>query len=348
MTRSGLQAVAVAAMIAAGAVGCGDSEPASTAGPAGSPMSGVPAPAELRPAPEPAVAPVPTVAPAGRVFPVGGAPEGIVADDRTGLVVAALRDPARLVLVEPTSGEVVKTVPTSIARHLQLAGPGGPVLVPGENDDLVSEVALPGGEVTSRTRVGRQPHDAAAYRDLVYVADEFGGTTSVLRAGQVVAKLAGPVQPGGIAVTGDRVGTVDVRAAKLFVYDALAMQSIATLPAGDGPTHVVADDQGRLVVADTRGDALLIYRLLPEPVLETTLPLPGAPYGLAADLERGRLWVALSATNELVRYDVTDGAPREVGRLPTVQQPNSVAVDAGSGTVYVGGMAAGEIQVIEP
>jgi hypothetical protein len=73
--------------------------------------------------------------------------------------------------------------------------------------------------------------------------------------------------------------------------------------------------------------------------------LPGAPYGLTVDPVRHRLWVTLTARNELVSLPA-DGRPRPVLRLPTVRQPDTVAVDSLLGTVAVGGGADGVLQLI--
>ena len=74
------------------------------------------------------------------------------------------------------------------------------------------------------------------------------------------------------------------------------------------------------------------------------------PYGLAADLRRGRVEVALSGRNLLVGVDVVgdklqlDPAPAQ----PTVQQPNSVAVDEATGHVVVAGATPkGELQLLD-
>jgi hypothetical protein len=103
---------------------------------------------DFPPAAEPAVSPVPTEAPAGEVVDLGtgGGPEGMVADPVTGLVAIALRQPNRLVLVDGRTGKVTRTVPVpGAARHLQLAAPGGPVLVAGEDTDVLAQVTLPDG-----------------------------------------------------------------------------------------------------------------------------------------------------------------------------------------------------------
>lgn len=312
-------------------------------------------PSPLRAAPEPAVAPVPATPPAGRVLPLGvPEPEGIVVDGRTGIAAVATRRPGRLVLLDAADARVLRTVPVpGAARHLQLGAPGGPVLVPGEDTDLLAEVALPDGTVTRTTRVGRQPHDAAAAGDSVFVADELGGAVSVVRDGRVVATFPGPVQPGGVAASGGRVAVVDVRGHLTYVYDAAPPASLGTLPAGDGPTHVLAIGAGVVVVADTAGGALLVTRLGPTPAVTARVALPGRPYGLALDETRRRLFVTTTADNRLVRFDLAGPADaptlRQIATYPTVQQANSAAVDPRTGRVLVvGATPAGQLQVLDP
>ena len=74
---------------------------------------------------------------------------------------------------------------------------------------------------------------------------------------------------------------------------------------------------------------------------------PGGPYGIAYDPTRDRLWVASSGTNEVVGYDMTDPTPREVERLPTVQNPYSLGVDATTGRLFIAGLP-GVVQIIDP
>ena len=110
----------------------------------------------------------------GQIVAVGGEPEGRALDSRTGLVAVAVRKPDGVVLVDAASGAERASVPLGgAARHLQLAGPGGPVLAPAEENDRLYRIGLPGGEVISETPVGRQPHDAApAAGQRVFVGDE--------------------------------------------------------------------------------------------------------------------------------------------------------------------------------
>jgi DNA-binding beta-propeller fold protein YncE len=239
------------------------------------------------------------------------------------------------------------TLPGS-ARHVALAAAGGPVLVPVEDRGMLVQVGLPTGKVLTRTIVGRGAHDAAAWAGRVFVSDEGAAAVSVIQDGQVVATLTGPQQPGGVAAGDGRVGVVDVHAGLLYVYDPTTLGPVDQVPAGAGPTHVVADGHGGLVVADTRGGALLRYRLRPDVRLLERLALSGRPYGLAADPGRRAVWVTLTDTNRLVGLRVTRDGLRPFANLPTVRQPNSVALDVTSGRVDVAGSADGMLQILTP
>ncbi|MPQ99611.1 YncE family protein [Modestobacter sp. I12A-02628] len=297
---------------------------------------------------EPGRSPELTTDPAGTVVDLDPDAEGMVFDPVTGLLAVAVRDPDRLVLADGATGAVVREVPLpGHARHLQLAAPGGPVLVPAEDSDTLVTVALPDGATTS-VPVGEYPHDAAQVASgQVLVADELGGTLSVVTDGAVTQTFDSQTQPGGIAVVGDLAGVVDVAAFTLTSYDVPGGELGRVVDAGEGPTHVVADGRGRFVVADTRGNALLVFRAdtLRQ---EQQLDLPGTPYGLAYDGTGQVLWVTLTARNEVVGLATDGDQLTEVARFPTVRQPNTVAVDPGTGRVFVGSRATGQLQLIDP
>ena len=297
---------------------------------------------------EPADSPLTSAAPAGAVVDLEPSAEGMVFDAVTGLLAVAVRDPFRLLLVDGATGRTVRTVPLpGHARHLQLAGPGGPVLVPAEDSNTLVEVELPGGS-TRETPVGEYPHDAARLAGgQTLVADELGGTLSVVTDGEVTRTIDSQTQPGGIAAVGDLAGVVDVGAFTLTTYDVPAGELRTVTDAGDGPTHVVADARGRFLVADTRGDAILVFSSAPLE-LEESAELPGTPYGLAYDASAQVLWVTLTRVNEVVGLSTAGDRLTEVARFPTVRQPNTVAVDPASGRVYVGSRSTGQLQLLDP
>jgi len=296
---------------------------------------------------EPADSPELSVDPAGQVTDLASNPEGMVFDPVTGLLAVAVREPNRLLLVDGATGKVqIEVELPGHARHLQLAAPGGPVLVPGEDSNALIQIALPTGAVTT-TEVGDYPHDATQVASgRIVVGDEMGGTLSVVEDGEVIQTFDDLTQPGGLAPVDDLVGVIDVADFSLSVYDIAAGERIGRLPAGEGPTHLVADRRGSLLVADTRGEALLSFGV--DPVeLRSSLPLPGTPYGLTYDATSDIIWVTLTATNEVAGFDLSDGQPREVARFPTVRQPNTVAVDPDSGRIFIASRTTGVLQTIE-
>jgi hypothetical protein len=288
--------------------------------------SSAPAPvADPRPATaaEPADSPALTTDPAGTVVPLDpdadadANAEGMVFDPVTGLLAVAVRNPNRLLLVDRNGGGARQVPLPGHARHLQLAAPGGPVLVPAEDSDTLVEVSLPDGG-TQETPVGSYPHDAAQVAGgQVLVGDEKGGTLSVVEGGEVTSTLTSQTQPGGVAVVGDTAGVVDVGAFTLTTYDVPAGELLDVVDAGEGPTHLVIDARGRFLVVDTRGDAVLAFTA--DPLREVNrLRMPGTPYGLAHDGAAQVLWVTLTATNEVAacRRPAT-GSPRWLASPPS-------------------------------
>jgi DNA-binding beta-propeller fold protein YncE len=337
----GVAVAARAVLISAFAVvvGCGD--PAPT-GP--TTTTGLPPPAEPLTAPE-QTEPIP-----GRIVRVGDAPEGVVADAVTRRVAVAKRNPDELVLLNADTGDITGRTPLpGFARHLQLAAPGGPVLVPVESANALVRVELPSGRAEPPIITGIGPHDAAqAANGTIFVSNEFGGTVAAVRGDAVVKDFAGSVQPGGAAAVGDSVGVVDVRKNDLAIFDAAALTLVGSTPAGAGPTHLVGDRRGRLIATDTRGDMLRVFTPGPTPREVASVAQAGGPYGIAYDPVRDRLWVTSTGTNEVVGYDMTDATLREVQRLATVQNPNTLGVDASTGRLFIAGVPGGGIQIVDP
>jgi DNA-binding beta-propeller fold protein YncE len=170
----------------------------------------------------------------------------------------------------------------------------------------------------------------------------------VLRGLDVVKVFADTVQPAGLANTGASMGLIDVRKNDLTVYNTHDLTVVGSTPAGDGPTHLVADMHGRLIAADTRGDKMRVFDPLPTPHEVGEVAQPGGPYGIAYDPTRDLLWVASSGTNEVVGYDMSQPTPREVHRLPTVQNPYTLGVDANTGRLFIAGVTGGVVQVVDP
>lgn len=232
-------------------------------------------------------------------------------------------------------------------RHLQLAGLGGPVLVPAESSNELVQVRLNGGGQRS-TPVNLQPHDATFVGGRTWVGDERSDTVTVVEGDRPVKRFRVARQPGGLypADDGRTVAVVSVRDRVVELFDARTYKRLGKANAGVGPTHVVSDGKQTLYVTDTAGDALLVFRTQPDLKLIRRLALRTSPYGIAIDTRRERLYVTLTGTNRLVKL-WTKG-PRTVSNLPTVRQPDTVAVDEETGRAFVTGRTEGVLQLVDP
>jgi DNA-binding beta-propeller fold protein YncE len=262
-------------------------------------------------------------------------------------VAVGLRRPDELALVDGASGRVRRRIALpAAARHLALAGDS--VLVPAEDADALLRVRLPGGAVSSAA-TGREPHDAAAAGNRVFVADEFANALAVLEGERTVARLRTALQPGGVTPVehATRVATVAVRERVVELFDVATGQRAGRADAGVGPTHAVSDGGRYLFVTDTAGGALLIFHTRPQLELIRRYPLPGSPYGIAIDNRRHRLFVTQTARNQLTEL-TAEGRPHLLHRYATARQPNTVAVDAATGRVFVTGKVDGVLQLLDP
>lgn len=224
--------------------------------------------------------------------------------------------------------------------------------MPTENNDRLYKISLPTGNVVSNDAVGRQPHDAAPVAGGgVFVGDELADTFHLVAPDGTSTVGPAPVQPGGVASSpdGSVVVVVGVRGRRIAAYAADG-RPLGDADSGVGPTHVRAGANGIFYVADTQGGAVLVYRAGTDGIRQVGKVSTGggAPYGLAVDLARARLFVTLTETNELRQYRI-DGTKLGAGPTwATVRQPNDVAVDPVSGRVAVAGTADGLLQIIDP
>ncbi len=160
--------------------------------------------------------------------------------------------------------------------------------------------------------------------------------TTVAEKVKIFARVDAIVTDGDNAVVLDR-GQTSVTALN---SDGKTQQA---LRAGEGATTLASDPLGRVLVADTRGGQLLVFGV--DPLIERqAYPVPQAPYGLAGS--RNLAWVSQTAANVVIGYDLATGIPVEKVRYPTVQQPNSLAFDDKSDTLYVVSGSGAGVQVI--
>ncbi|GHF52338.1 hypothetical protein FNH07_23745 [Amycolatopsis bartoniae] len=293
-----------------------------------------------------AVSPAPAVAPAGTVLASAGV-TALAADPASGVLAVAVDQPPSVLLyrlADPAAAPVRVSVTGPVE---ELSFGSGQVLASIPSRGQVAAVPLSGGQATELGVPG-QPADAVAAGTDTLVAVRDRKSVDVYSGGALVRSITGGLYSADEVVhSGDQTVVLDRLRTAVFKVDVQGGTIGEGLRAGDGATNAVADSYGRVLVTDTRAGALLAFSMDPL-LLRQMYPVPGGIYAIAYDARRSLAWVTLTGSNQVVGFDVRGGEPVEKFRFPTVRQPNSVAVDEGTGRVYVGSATGEGIQVIQP
>ncbi|EID14224.1 YncE family protein [Mycolicibacterium phlei] len=311
----------------------------------------------------PVDAPPPTIPPAQAAVspPVTGQPDGVVWP-LDGDAIAAVVDAATgslAVLAPAATGQSLVTVFSRSGEARSVSLPTEATALTGDDDghayattrggyyriDLAAAAAakvdVEGQADTEFTAIARRADgklvlgsaDGAVYT----LGADAGDTAAVDATLKIFARVDVLVTQGNTAVVLDRGQTSVTTISESGDNDRQALR------AGEGATTMVADEVGRVLVADTRGDGLLVFSV--DPLIQRQrAPVRDSPYGLAGSPTLA--WVSQTATNTVVGYDLATGIPVEKVRYRTVQQPNTLAYDDASGTLYVVSGTGAGVQVI--
>ena len=333
MTWGRQAAAGLALTIAVAGAGCAGG---SATGP-GSPTTTLPRAAE------PATSPPLVGVPVGTVVAVGPLAEGVAVDPTTGTVAVGQLGGADLY---DESGRHLATVQLpSAPRHIALAAPGGPFLVPAEASSAVGLVDEPSGSVAALVPTGRMPHDLVDSGGTIFVGNEHDSTMTVVRENQVIATVPVAEQPGGLTTIGADIAVVSVRARRLQLFDTRSLRLVASVAVEGGPSHV-ATYGTELYVVDTGGTQVRVFDTVPRLHLVGSVSVPRSPLGIVVDATRGRLWITCTASNRLVELALDRPLPRIIGQWPTVRQPDTLAVDTRTDTVLVVGVRPGSLEIV--
>lgn len=307
----------------------------------------------------PSDAPPPTIEPAQAAVspPVAAAPDGEIRELR-GHAASSVFDPATSTLAVLTPGPEGHATLSLLAagkaaRDVTLMPAATALSIDGKGDILAStrggyfRVDVASAKASKVDVDGAQGVDFTAIalradgNPVLGTADgavyTLGGDHTVAARLKIFARVDSLVTQGNTAVVLDR-GQTSVTA-----VNSDGTKAAQALRAGEGATTMAADPRGRVLVADTRGDELLVFGTDPL-IMRQRYPVPAAPYGLAGSSELA--WVSQTAANTVIGYDLSTGIPVEKVRYRTVQQPNSLAYDEKTDTLYVVSGSGAGVQVI--
>ncbi|MBX7433250.1 hypothetical protein JDV09_14180 [Mycobacterium sp. Y57] len=299
----------------------------------------------------PADSPAAVAEPPGRVLPLAADAQAALFDMATHSLVVLAPGPGAgsAVTVLPATGPATTTELGGVATALSGDGDGQAVLSTRGGyirfDIATAEavrVGVEGQEAVDFTALARRDDGRLVLGSADGAVYTLDSDTTVGARLDIFARVDALVTQGNTAVVLDRGQT------SVTSLNTEGTSSEHALRAGQGATTMAADPAGRVLVADTRGGELLVYGVNPL-MLRQRYPVPDAPYGLTTSGGAngpGLAWVAQTATNTVVGYDLATGIPVEKVRYRTVQQPNSLAFDDASDTLYVVSGAGAGVQVI--
>ena len=315
-----------------------------------------PGPATIEPAGA-ATSPPPDRPPAGDVLALTGRPTAALFDPTTSSLAvftpgADPQAPGTLTIIGPAGAARPVALP---AGTTAIAGDGKGAVYATTRGGFVT-VDLATGGLAATTIDG---HDATEFTAVARRVDGRLFVGSAAGAVYVLADQTGSGQTGSdqTRVTAEttifsRVDAIVTEGETAVVLDraqtsvtALNQQGAVqqALRAGLGATTIAADPAGRVLVTDTRGGQLLVFSV--DPLIQRQgYPIGESPYAIASS--NTLVWVSQTAINSVAGYDLGTGIPVEKVRYPTVRQPNSLAFDEVSGTLYVVSGSGDGIQVI--
>jgi hypothetical protein len=298
---------------------------------------------------QPADSPPTSHAPTGVLRALDCRPQAAIFDARTALLVTL--SPGS----EPSAPARMVTLSRGQTSQRVIDVPGPVTGLSGDNNGM-AYLSTRGGYVVVDLAAGRAVrvgvHDAdnvdfTAITRLASGAIVLGtadGTLFTLTPGATDTRRAdihGHVD--SLAAQGDTVAVLDRGQTSVTTIGADGRIG-QSLRAGQGATTMVADPAGRLLVTDTRGGQLLVFGVDPL-ILRQAYPVPQSPYGVTGS--RALTWVSQTSANIVIGYDLSTGIPLEKVRYPTVRQPNALAFDDATGTLYVVSGSGEGVQIIE-
>ncbi|MGE2724947.1 YncE family protein [Mycolicibacterium pulveris] len=302
-------------------------------------------PATIPPA-QAADAPPVVAEPAGAVYPLRSDAYAANFDPITGSLAVLGEGPAEASVLTVVS-------PTGATREVAL--PGAATAMTGDDDGRMYlatrggylTVDLASGATTPISVEGQQDTDFTAIArrsDGRFVLGSADGAVYTLSSEATVgAELKAFARVDALVTQGNTAVVLDRGQTSVTTVSEDGTQVGQALRAGQGATSIAADPVGRILVTDTRGGELLVFGIDPL-ILRQRYPVHDAPYGLAGSSTLA--WVSQTASNTVVGYDLGTGIPVEKVRYRTVHQPNSLAYDERSGTLYVVSGSGAGVQVI--
>lgn len=221
------------------------------------------------------------------------------------------------------------------------AGPGRLVRIAADGTTTTAALATDNPTAMARTADGR-----------ILIGTDNGHVLVIGTDQKLIRDISGfvrvdaiTVSPPGADLGSEQVVVLDRAQSSVTPVDLSTGDKGPALRAGNGATNATVDRYGRVLVANTRDNEILGFFGSPL-VMRFRYPVPNGPYAVDYDDTHNLLWVTTTGDNEAVAYDLAGGEPVAKRHFSTVAQPDSLAVDDVTGTVFVLSTRDSQVQVV--
>ena len=258
-------------------------------------------------------------------------------DASTRSVVALTDDSRSLQVFDADLADAAPRVITLPAAASDIVTVGdGSVLLPMQDQlarvDLRSSSADIGDDSIDILSVDGNLLSAAMLNDgRIAAGDDRGSIHMIDPATNESQVVDGLTSVDALAVTEFGMAALDRRQTSLTQVDIEAESLSIALRAGTGAAKLDTDNFGRILVTDAAGSELLVFSS-DDLLLRQRFPVGAQPWAVTYDDVTNVVWVSTPGDNQVVGY--------------TLRQPDSIAVDSDTGTLFVGSASGSGLQRI--
>lgn len=295
-----------------------------------------------------------TIAITDATQPGSAAGSYLLADPASHRLFAAMdTGPAQVVVIDTQAFKVSRRVPLPGVTHV------GKMTLDAQDSklwfaqyDSISALDLNSWTVSESVRLPGSTYGVLLFEPQArrLYADYYssGSYLAVIEGGKLSASVPVGADPADAVVSGPRLYVANSYSNTLSVIDMASSRVVTTIAVGVAPRALLADPSGgRVYAAVTGGYAAEVNRLevvdAGRDVVSGSIPLSANVSQLVADQTRGRLYILLPSSREVL---VSDGQ-QVLARVPLGFAPQQMALDEPGGRLYVTDYTSQQLSVVD-
>jgi YVTN family beta-propeller protein len=277
---------------------------------------------------------------------IGGTPDAIAVNDRTGMVYVASPDGKSASVIDGRSDAVVATLPMEgLPYAIAVDELANKVYVASTYSNMLAVID---GTTNAVSKVKTGSADAvvvdAARKQIYLMGYESNTITVVKQATGEIAKIpAGEMHLWGVALDGGTLLVTHVQGATVEAID-VDSGSSTTIATGAMPCAVAVNPSTGLAYVANYGDGSVTAVDVRRGVAVGTVKVGKHPEGIAVDPASGLVYVV--NTGDATVSEIEEKNLRVVKTMKAGEHPYAVAVNAKDRTVYIANLGQGTFTVL--